>query len=156
MLNVQVSNLIASGKLTFHARSVAHRVVPNDWVVAARVPRSYEPATPLGPPKGPMHRPTVGSWGGAVSYERGPPVLDVLQVSCLGFGVSGMKRLPARESTLARPARLPTPARLPQFGCEADIRPSSLEWPSFFVSICFGFRDSGFGFEASTRPRVYA
>ena len=29
---------------------------------------------PLGPPYGPRHRPTVGSWGGAVSYERGAPV----------------------------------------------------------------------------------
>ena len=28
---------------------------------------------PLGPPYGPRHRPTVGSWGGAVSYERGTP-----------------------------------------------------------------------------------
>ena len=30
-------------------------------------------AHPLGPPQGPRHRPTVGSRGGAVSYERGTP-----------------------------------------------------------------------------------
>jgi len=29
---------------------------------------------PLGPPEGPRHSPTVGSYGGAVSYERGTPV----------------------------------------------------------------------------------
>ena len=29
---------------------------------------------PLGTPQGPRHRPTVGSYGGAVSYERGTPV----------------------------------------------------------------------------------
>ena len=29
---------------------------------------------PIGPPFGPGHNPIVGSWGGAVSYERGPPV----------------------------------------------------------------------------------
>ena len=29
---------------------------------------------PLGPPQGPRHSPTVGSWGGAVSYERDTPV----------------------------------------------------------------------------------
>ena len=30
--------------------------------------------TPLGPPKDLRHRPTVGLWGGAFSYERGTPV----------------------------------------------------------------------------------
>jgi hypothetical protein len=30
-----------------------------------------------GPPKDPRHRPTVGSWGGALSYERGTPVLEI-------------------------------------------------------------------------------
>ena len=29
---------------------------------------------PLGPPSGPRHSPTVGSWGSAVSHERGTPV----------------------------------------------------------------------------------
>ena len=29
---------------------------------------------PLGPPYGPKHIPAVGSYGGAVSYERGTPV----------------------------------------------------------------------------------
>ena len=29
---------------------------------------------PLGPPWGPRRSPTVGSWGSAVSYERGTPV----------------------------------------------------------------------------------
>ena len=29
----------------------------------------------LGPPYGPRHGPTVGSYGGAVSYEQGTPVL---------------------------------------------------------------------------------
>ena len=30
--------------------------------------------TSLGPPEGPRHSPTVGSWVGAVSYERGTPI----------------------------------------------------------------------------------
>ena len=30
--------------------------------------------TPLGPPLDPRHRPTVGSLGGAVSYDRGTPL----------------------------------------------------------------------------------
>ena len=30
--------------------------------------------TPLGPPYDPGHGPTVGSYGAAVSYERGTPV----------------------------------------------------------------------------------
>jgi len=34
-----------------------------------------KPHPPLGPPKGPMHIPTVGSYGVAVSYERGTPVM---------------------------------------------------------------------------------
>ena len=29
--------------------------------------------SPLGPPEGPRHSPTVGSYGGTVSYERGDP-----------------------------------------------------------------------------------
>ena len=35
--------------------------------------------TPLGPPQDPMHSPTVGSCGGAVSYERGTTVWSVIQ-----------------------------------------------------------------------------
>jgi hypothetical protein len=31
--------------------------------------------TPLGPPEDPRHRPTVGSLPGAVSHERGTPVV---------------------------------------------------------------------------------
>ena len=31
--------------------------------------------TPLGPPQGPRHGPTVGSWEAAVSYQRGAPVI---------------------------------------------------------------------------------
>jgi len=30
--------------------------------------------SPLGPPQGPRHTPTVGFYGGLVSYERGTPV----------------------------------------------------------------------------------
>ena len=30
--------------------------------------------SPLEPPQGPRHTPTVGSYGGLVSYERGTPV----------------------------------------------------------------------------------
>ena len=33
-----------------------------------------KPSNPLGPPQDPRHRPTVGSQGGAFSYERGTPV----------------------------------------------------------------------------------
>ena len=32
------------------------------------------PPPPPGPPKGPRHRLTVGSWEGAFFYERGTPV----------------------------------------------------------------------------------
>ena len=39
-----------------------------------RVPRSSETSTPLGSPKVPRHRATVGSYGGGVSHERGTPV----------------------------------------------------------------------------------
>ena len=39
----------------------------------------------LGPPKSPTQRPTVGFWGGVVSYERGTSV-------CLGVGVEGLGR----------------------------------------------------------------
>ena len=42
---------------------------------------------PLGPPQGPI--PTVGSWGGAVSYDQNTPVLVFAQVSLsLSFGES--------------------------------------------------------------------
>jgi len=41
----------------------------------------------LGAPCAPRYSPTVGSWGGAVSYERGTPVLD--HSSCGGC-VSGI------------------------------------------------------------------
>ena len=34
-----------------------------------------KPPPHLGPPEGPRHRPTVGSLGGAVSYERDTPVI---------------------------------------------------------------------------------
>jgi hypothetical protein len=37
-----------------------------------------KPPTPLGPPYGPRHSPTVGSYGEAVSNERGMPVLKTL------------------------------------------------------------------------------
>ena len=45
---------------------------------------------PLGPPYGPRHRPTVGSRGGAVSYERGTPVdsIHLIFVFLFGFRVS--------------------------------------------------------------------
>ena len=33
-----------------------------------------KPPPPLGPPQGPRHSPTVGSYGEAVSYGRGTPV----------------------------------------------------------------------------------
>ena len=39
------------------------------------VPRSYKNAPLLGIPCGPRHRPTVGSYRGWGSYERGNPVL---------------------------------------------------------------------------------
>ena len=37
-----------------------------------------KPPPPLGPPQGPRHGATVGSFGVAVSYERGTPVLEVV------------------------------------------------------------------------------
>jgi len=50
-----------------------------EWVKAGLGPLegylSHEKQpTPLGPPQGPRHRPTVESLGGAVNYERGTPV----------------------------------------------------------------------------------
>ena len=51
--------------------------------------------TPLGPPKDPRHRPTVGSSGGAVSYRRGNPVgfrvcgLAPIAPPCLAHHVQG-------------------------------------------------------------------
>jgi len=38
----------------------------------------------LGPPYGPRHSPTVGSWEGDVSYERGAPVPRRLPYTLLG------------------------------------------------------------------------
>ena len=38
---------------------------------------------PLGPPQEPRHGPTVGSYGGAGSYERGAPV-PYGPTTCLG------------------------------------------------------------------------
>ena len=40
------------------------------------VPRSHETTPPLGPPQGPRHRATVGSYGVCDSYEQGTPVAD--------------------------------------------------------------------------------
>ena len=47
------------------------------------------PPPPLGPPQGLRHSPTVGCWGGAISYEQGSPVHarlftsnDAAQVLC--------------------------------------------------------------------------
>ena len=46
--------------------------MPEIWHTG--VPRSQETAFPLGASYGPRHRPTAGSWGSALSYERGTPV----------------------------------------------------------------------------------
>ena len=35
--------------------------------------------TPLGLSQDPRHRPTVGSWGGAFSCQRGNPVLELFE-----------------------------------------------------------------------------
>ena len=68
-----------------------------------------KPPFPLGPPYGPTHRPTVGSWGGAFSHERGTPVLksgrdeDVcgrdegVSVLMRGRDADGMRRLRCRK-----------------------------------------------------------
>ena len=42
------------------------------------VPRSQESNQPQGPPYGPRYSPTVGSWEGVLSYERGTPVQGYL------------------------------------------------------------------------------
>ena len=49
------------------AKVCAETLTPNDLAHKKTHP-------PLGLPQGPRHRPTVGSLGGAVSYERGNPV----------------------------------------------------------------------------------
>ena len=41
--------------------------------------------TPLGSPQGPKHRPTVVSWGGRASYERGTPVMWAIRRSLQGL-----------------------------------------------------------------------
>ena len=52
---------------------------PNPWMCATAIPQLQgylahkKTPTPLGHPYGPRHSPTVGSKGGAVSYERGTP-----------------------------------------------------------------------------------
>ena len=48
--------------------------------------------TPLGPPYDPRHRPTVGSHGGAVSYERGTPASLSLLDSEAGHGAEDGNR----------------------------------------------------------------
>jgi len=53
-------------------------------VVAKGVPRSQGSVRPLGPLYGPKHRPTVGSKGKTVSYERGTPVTDAISKNKLG------------------------------------------------------------------------
>ena len=45
--------------------------------------------TPLGPPYVPRHSPSVGSWGVAVSYERGTPVFS----SCHSGFVAQIRQL---------------------------------------------------------------
>ena len=45
--------------------------------------------TPLGPPEDCRHMPTEGSWGGAIPYERGTPVLDVGFQACLSRSALG-------------------------------------------------------------------
>ena len=42
--------------------------------VPAGVPHGQKNADPQGAPQGPRHRPTVGSYGGALDYMRGTPV----------------------------------------------------------------------------------
>jgi len=53
--------------LTFDERVVLHRAVQGYLAHKKQPP-------PLGPPYVPRHSPSVGSQGGAVSYERGTPV----------------------------------------------------------------------------------
>ena len=57
---------------------VFHR---NSWGARSGIRRSYRGTSliryrphPLGPPEDPRHSPTIGSYEGAVSYERGTPV----------------------------------------------------------------------------------
>ena len=52
---------------------------------------------PLGPPQGPRHRLTVGSYGGAFSYGRGNPVhFDKSQSVSKGFHVQFIFAVPRR------------------------------------------------------------
>ena len=66
MSEIGVSNFGFSVWCALHA----HRVSPDPTGVS----RLQETASPLGPPQAPRHCPTVGSQGGAFSYERGTPV----------------------------------------------------------------------------------
>jgi hypothetical protein len=62
------------------------------------VPRSQETATPIGPPGGAWHSPTVGSQEEAVSYERGTPVPAQEPKATL-------KPRPNEEATILKTAR---------------------------------------------------
>ena len=46
------------------------------WVTGVPYRAHKKRPTTLGPPKGPRHGPTVGSYGEAVSYKQGTPAGD--------------------------------------------------------------------------------
>jgi len=69
------------GKLALSLSIWAHQIGEPGLFSAPRLADSLQgylahkkTPTPLGPPYDPRHRPTVGSSGGAFSYERGTPV----------------------------------------------------------------------------------
>jgi len=55
--------------------------------------------TPLGPPQDPRHRPTVGSQGGALSYERGARIKQHMQ----RISRQGVTRTDSKANTDSKP-----------------------------------------------------
>ena len=66
-----ILNQSTAGARALHVHAGPPRHPP--WVVQGFIAHKKHPSS-LGPPQGPRHVPTVGSYGEAVSYERCDPV----------------------------------------------------------------------------------
>ena len=86
------------------------------------------PPTPLAPPQDPMHRPTVGSYGVAVSYKRGTP-----------YGAS-------RDA--------PTPGEHSSYSCRFRGRPSHVSSPDGCLDIALHVHDTGAPHSQGAFPAV--
>ena len=70
MVQVRMGDVAPS---TPYIPRVPDKVVPTPYTLQGYLAHKKTP-TPLGQPHDPRHSPNVGSWEGAVSYERGTPV----------------------------------------------------------------------------------